>query len=124
MRAGGLISALLVLGLFGALAVGRCFVILGYPLVGGGHEYNKAANLTAKSLAIIERPFWGREKRYYRFELREGRHNGTLLRSLIVQPIQGEDFRMPRGGPAFPIRWNENGSVSFEAQGVQITFEQ
>ena len=99
----------------------RIYKMQGYPLVAGGFIRSPDKTATAKALAIIERPFWGKEKRYYRFELIRGDASGTVVSSIEIQPIPNEPFRMPRGGPAFPITWQTSGDVTFSGEQFELT---
>jgi hypothetical protein len=112
----GLLLAVVVM-----LAIIRSFLIHGYPLVAGGYESSPKRSFTAKALAIVERPFFGNDRRYYRFELLKGGPDGPILKSVTMEPIAGEEFRMPRSSLAFPIQWSDDShSVIFAAQGVEL----
>lgn len=99
----------------------RIYRMQGYPLVAGGYIRSPDKTATAKALAIIERPFWGKEKRYYRFELIKGDASGAVVSSIEIQPLPNEPFRMPRGGPAFPVIWQTSGDVTFRGEQFELT---
>jgi hypothetical protein len=101
---------------------------LSYPINAGGGLASPHGHFTARSLAIVERPFLGKEHRYYRFELREGGPNngqyGRVLKEVTMEPIPGEEFLMPRGSPAFSIRWSDDETeVTFSDQGIALTLQ-
>jgi hypothetical protein len=98
----------------------RLYKTQGYPLVAGGFIRSPDNMATAKALAIIERPFWGEEKRYYRFELIDGGAEGAVVTSVELLPLLNEPFRMPRGGSAFPVTWQTNGDVTFNGSQFEL----
>jgi len=117
--------------LLGICLIFTLFLTLRYwdstnPIIAGGGQVAPNGLLTARSLAIVERPFLGKEHRYYRFELREGGPNngnyGRILKEVTMEPLSGEEFRMPRAAPAFPLKWSDdNTAVTFSAQGIDLT---
>lgn len=115
--------ALVILGAICLLAVGRYFAVQGYPLERGGYEYSDDKTRTALALAIVEQPYFGKARRYYRFELREGKSDGRLLSEHATGFVPTEGFRAPRDGPAWPVSWNEDGSITFANGKVEITLK-
>jgi hypothetical protein len=120
------LSGWILLAVFGVALLGygilRYFATAGYPIVGGGSQTSPDGRITANSFAIVERPFWGKEHRYYRFELVEGGPGGRVLKFVIMEPLPGEDFRMPRRSPAFPAKWSGDfKAATFSGQGMDLT---
>jgi hypothetical protein len=123
-RIGGIV--LIFLGTIGLLAYGLLrYIALTPYLQRGGERESLDHKYTARSLAIIEHPYFGSEHRYYRFELRQGPDNngefGVLLREVVMEPLPGQPFLMPRGAPAFLITWRDDSEVTFSAQGLELT---
>jgi hypothetical protein len=100
-----------------------------YPFVhqAGGEKESPDHKYTTRSLSIIETPYFGKDHAYYRFELREGPDKngefGPLLREATMEALPRQPFLMPRAEPAFSVSWSQDSSVTFSAQGVQITLK-
>jgi hypothetical protein len=100
----------------------RYYALSSYPLIRGGNSYSPDRAMTARALAILDVSFFGKEHRYYRFELVDGDSSGRVLRTVTVEALPGEEFRMFRGQPAVPSKWNEDASaVTFFGQGIELT---
>lgn len=123
----------------GILFLGIIVLTMGYLILRGLSNHLDGAqvwadaespngSLTARSATITEYPFFGKERNYYRFELREGRSSippyGRILKEATMNPIPGETFLTPGGRPSFSVEWNENqGSVRFTGKGIDLTLK-
>jgi hypothetical protein len=92
------------------LAVGyRILHVFPYPMGGGQYRESPDKKFTASASSMIDRFFFGGERRYYEFEIAAGsRHE--IRRIVIDEPPEGM------------IDWRDGGSIEWEADSSSVTY--
>ena len=92
------------------LVVGyRIVYIFPYPIGGGQYRESPDKKFTASASSMIDRFFFGGERRYYEFEIEAGsRHQ--IRRMVIDEPPEGM------------IEWREDGSIEWQADSSSVTY--